>query len=108
MAQLLGVPAETITPGKMTYDLRRLRTHGLIERVPGTFRSQVNDDGITRALFLARLHDRFLRTGLAELAAPPGTNRSLAAASRLHQCHRRPRPASRLTPRLTVNPDPKT
>jgi hypothetical protein len=82
MAQLLGVPAESITPGKMTYDLRRLRMHGLIERVPGTFRYQVTDDGITRALFLTRLHDKFLRAGLAALATPPGTGRDLAAASR--------------------------
>ena len=29
MAQLLGVPAETVSPGKMIYDLRRLRMHGL-------------------------------------------------------------------------------
>jgi hypothetical protein len=84
MAQLLGVPAETITPGKMTYDLRRLRMHGLIERIPGTFRYQVTDAGITRALFLTRLHDKFLRTGLAALAAPPGKDRSLTAASRAY------------------------
>ena len=84
MAQLLGVPAETITPGKMTYDLRRLRQHGLIERIPRTFRYQVTDDGITRALFLTRLHDKFLRTGLASLAAAPGKDRSLAAASRAY------------------------
>jgi hypothetical protein len=84
MAQLLGVPAETITPGKMTYDLRRLRMHGLIERVRGTFRYQVTDAGITRALFLTRLHDKFLRTGLAALAAPPGKDRSLTAASRAY------------------------
>jgi hypothetical protein len=83
-AQLLGVPAETITPGKMTYDLRRLRQHGLIERIPRTFRYQVTDDGITRALFLTRLHDKFLRAGLASLAAPPGKDRSLATASRAY------------------------
>jgi hypothetical protein len=83
-AQLLGVPAETITPGKMTYDLRRLRMHGLIERIPGTFRYQVTDNGITQALFLTRLHDKFLRTGLAALAAPSGTGRDLAAASRAY------------------------
>jgi hypothetical protein len=83
-AQLLGVPAGTMTPGKMTYDLRRLKTHGLIERIPGTFRYQVTDDGITRALFLTRLHDRFLRPGLAELAGLPGTHRSLATASRAY------------------------
>ena len=84
MAQLLGVPAESITPGKMTYDLRRLRMHGLIERVPGTFRYQVTDAGIAHALFLTRLHDKFLRTGLAALAGPPGTDRDLAAASRAY------------------------
>jgi hypothetical protein len=84
MAQLLGVPAETITPGKMTYDLRRLRMHGLIDRIPGTFRYQVTDAGITRALFLTRLHDKFLRTGLAALTAPPGKDRSLTTASRAY------------------------
>jgi hypothetical protein len=84
MAQLLGTPAETITPGKMTYDLRRLRMHGLIERIPGTFRYQVTDAGISRALFLTRLHDKFLRTGLAALAAPSGKDRSLTAASRAY------------------------
>jgi hypothetical protein len=84
MAQLLGVPAENITPGKMTYDLRRLRIHGLIERIPGTFRYQVTEPGITQALFLTRLHDKFLRTGLATLAGPVGGNRSLAAVSRAY------------------------
>jgi len=38
----------------------------------------------TRALFLTRLHDKFLRTGLAALAAPPGRDRSLTAASRAY------------------------
>ncbi|MGD0247362.1 MAG: hypothetical protein ABSB59_44550 [Streptosporangiaceae bacterium] len=84
MAQILGVPAETITPGKMTYDLRRLRYHGLIERIPGTFRYQVTGTGIAQALFLTRLHDRFLRTGLSDLATRAGTGHSLAAASRAY------------------------
>jgi hypothetical protein len=69
----------------MTYDLRRLRMHGLIERIPGTFRYQATDTGITQALFLTRLHDKFLRTGLAKLTAPPGgTGRDLATASRAY------------------------
>ena len=84
LAQLLGVPAESITPGKMTYDLRRLRQHGLIERIPHTFRYQVTDTGLARALFLTRLHDRFLRTGLASLAAPADGSRDLAAATRAY------------------------
>lgn len=37
MAQALAVPVTTYSPGRMTYDLRRLRRlrlHGLIERIP--------------------------------------------------------------------------
>jgi hypothetical protein len=84
LAQLLGLPAESITPGKMTYDLRRLRQRGFIERIPDTFRYQVTDTGLAHALFLTRLHDRFLRTGLAELARPSPAPRSLAAATRAY------------------------
>jgi hypothetical protein len=84
LAQLLGMPAETITPGKMTYDLRRLRQHGLIERIPHTFRYQVTGTGIAHALFLTRLHDRFLRTGLASLAGPATSDRGLSAATRAY------------------------
>jgi len=68
----------------MTYDLRRLRQHGLIERIPGTFRYQVTGTGLARALFLTRLHDRFLRTGLASLDPPATSDRSLAAATRAY------------------------
>ena len=82
MARLLGQPAESITPGKMTYDLRRLRQRGLIARIPRTFRYQVTDAGLAQAVFLTRLHDRFLRTGLASLAGP--SNRGLAAATRAY------------------------
>jgi hypothetical protein len=84
LAQLLGTPAESITPGKMTYDLRRLRQHGLIERIPRTFRYHVTDTGLAHALFLTRLHDRFLRTGLATLTGPAGPGPSLAAATRAY------------------------
>jgi hypothetical protein len=84
LAQLLGVPAESITPGKMTYDLRRLRQHGLIERIPHSFRYQVTSTGLAHALFLTRLHDRFLRTGLASLAGPATGNRDPAAATRAY------------------------
>ena len=49
MAPLLGTTAEHITAGKMTYDLRRLRVHGLIERVPRTRRYIVTDTGLQAA-----------------------------------------------------------
>jgi hypothetical protein len=43
IAPLLGTNPEDITAGKMTYDLRRLREHGLIARIPHTRRYQVTD-----------------------------------------------------------------
>jgi hypothetical protein len=84
LAQLLGTSAESITPGKMTYDLRRLRQHGLIERIPHSFRYQVTDAGLAHALFLTRLHDRFLRSGMATLTGPARADHSLAAATRAY------------------------
>lgn len=59
-----------MSAGQLTYDLRRLRSHGLIRRLPHSNRYHVTDDGLERALFLTRAHDRLLRTGLAELAEP--------------------------------------
>ena len=37
LAELLGV--DTITAGQMSYDLRRLRAHGLITRIPRSHRT---------------------------------------------------------------------
>jgi hypothetical protein len=51
----------------MTYDLRRLRLHGLIRRIPRTHRYQVTQDGFRYALFFTRVHDRLLRPGLLVL-----------------------------------------
>jgi hypothetical protein len=74
LAALLGLDPSAITPGKMSYDLRRLRLHGLITRVPGSHRYQLTHEGLRTALFFTRLHDRLLRPGMAHLAplAPPG------------------------------------
>jgi len=63
LATLLGLPA--LTAGRMTYQLRRLRLHGLIERVPGTHRYQVTERGLRMALFFTRVHARLFRPGLA-------------------------------------------
>jgi hypothetical protein len=38
LAPLLGIDPASMTQGRMTYDLRRLRLHGLIERIDGTHR----------------------------------------------------------------------
>ena len=49
-APLLGKASETLTPGSMSYHLRRLRLHGLIERIPKTHRYRVTDSGWRTAL----------------------------------------------------------
>jgi hypothetical protein len=86
LAPLLGTDPELMTSGQITYDLRRLRMHGLIERIPGTFRYQVTDTGLRTARYLTRVHDRLLRTGLAEITDPsPPTPTALRAADRAYQ-----------------------
>ena len=70
LAGLLGANPDTWSPGKGTYDLRRLRLHGLIQRIPHSHRYQVTDAGLHHALFLTRLHERLIRTGTAQLTDP--------------------------------------
>lgn len=82
MADLLGIPIETFTPGKMTYDLRRLRLHGLIERIPHTHRYEVTQQGIKVCLFFTKVHTRVFRSGLAQIAdgLPEGASRQIASS----------------------------
>jgi hypothetical protein len=70
VAGLLGLAPDAITPGRMTYDLRRLRLHGLIERLPASHRYRVTDNGWHCALGLTRVHTRVLRPSLALLQDP--------------------------------------
>jgi DNA-binding PadR family transcriptional regulator len=65
MAPLLGKTSPELSPGQLTYDLRRLRLHGLIERRPRQHRYRVTDAGLRVALFISRLSARTLRPGLA-------------------------------------------
>jgi hypothetical protein len=70
VAPLLGTGLEDITAGKMTYDLRRLRVHGLIARIPGTHRYRLTHIGGDHAMLLTRIHTRLLQPGLAQLTDP--------------------------------------
>src|SRR6266566_605678 len=74
LALLLGLDPSAMTPGKMTYDLRRLRLHGLIARLPHSHRYRVTEEGLRTALFFTRVYARILRPGLARITplAPPG------------------------------------
>jgi len=71
LAPLLGLDPSLMTQGRMSYDLRRLRLHGLIERIPGTHRYTVTDRGLRIAIFLTRVHTRLIRPGLSEVLADP-------------------------------------
>ena len=82
LAPLLGLAPEQMTQGRMTYDLRRLRLHGLIERIPHTRRYQLTTLGATASVFLTRAYARLLRPGLAQALAPPNPGSRLQAAFR--------------------------
>src|SRR5215471_15458689 len=79
IAPLLGKQPGQLTPGRMTYDLRRLRLHGLIERIPKTHCYRVTAKGLPTAIFYTRLYSRSLRTGLAVIA-PSAENSHLPVA----------------------------
>ena len=67
LAQMLGDDPATYSAGRMTYDLRRLRLHKIIERIPRSHRYQLTDRGLRIALFFSRTYTRLLRPRLAEL-----------------------------------------
>jgi hypothetical protein len=67
LAPLLGMKPEELTPGKMTYHLRRLRLHGLIERIPHSHRYRMTSFGLRVTLFFARAYDHLLRPGLGAI-----------------------------------------
>ncbi|MEX2283303.1 MAG: hypothetical protein WEE89_12540, partial [Gemmatimonadota bacterium] len=71
LAPLLGLEPCSISAGRMTYDLRRLRLHGLIERTPGSHRYHLTTTGLRTALFFTRAYARLLRPGISQLLQPP-------------------------------------
>src|ERR1700738_2683148 len=69
LAALSGRDPQSISQGAITYQLRRLRLHGLIERQPNSFRYRVTEFGLRVALFFTRTYNRILRPGLAAALA---------------------------------------
>jgi hypothetical protein len=80
LAALSGRTPDTIRRGAMTYQLRRLRLHGMIERIPCRHRYRVTDAGFRTALFFTRTYNRLLRPALATVL--PGHR---AATTRLER-----------------------
>jgi hypothetical protein len=75
VAALLGTDEDTYSANQMTCDLRRLRLHGLIERLPGTHRYRITDSGARAAMLYSRLYTRAVRptfsvVGGSDLAPP--------------------------------------
>jgi hypothetical protein len=71
LAAFLGVSEEEISAGQMTYQLRRLRLHGMIVRVPKSHRYLLSAEGLRLALFYTRAYARLLRPGLGLVSGAP-------------------------------------
>ena len=80
-AVLLGKHSGEIMPGCMSYELCRLRVHGLIERIPKSHRYRLSSLGLRTAMFYTRVYSRVLRPGLAILP----THDEKASAAPLHR-----------------------
>jgi hypothetical protein len=82
--QVAGLLGTGYTASQMSYDLRRLRLHGLIERIPGTHTYTVTPDGVRVAIFYTKLHHRLLGPLLAASypPAPPELRTALATIDR--------------------------
>jgi hypothetical protein len=76
VAGLLSRDLAAYSAGAMTYDLRRLRLHGLIARVDGTHRYTLTATGLRVAVFYTTLHHRLLQLGGGELTDVPPPLRS--------------------------------
>jgi hypothetical protein len=84
VAGLLGTD---YSASQMTYDLRRLRLHGLIERIPHTHTYVLTAEGQRVAVFYTKLRDRLLRP-LLDADTPPAPielRRALATIDRAVQ-----------------------
>jgi hypothetical protein len=67
VAALLG---RSYSSAQMTYDLRRLRLRGLIQRAPGTHRYRVTSSGLRVAFFYSKLYLRILRPQAPAIDGP--------------------------------------
>jgi hypothetical protein len=87
LAQLLGQPEENLTQGRMSYHLRRLRLHGLIQRIPKTHRYRLTHLGLRTTMFCTRAYARIFRHGLGMVlpATSPVPNPLLRTFDKLQQ-----------------------
>lgn len=82
VAALLGRDPTSYTAGAMTYDLRRLRLHGMLERAPGTQRYTLTSNGTRAAFFYTTLHRRLRQLPGSDDSTAVHIHPRLAAALR--------------------------
>ena len=67
VAQLMAKHPDAYRAAQMTYDLRRLRLHGIIERIPQSQRYKLTPKGRRIAIFFSKLYTRLFLPGLGSL-----------------------------------------
>jgi hypothetical protein len=82
---------------RMSYDLRRLRPHGLIQRLPHTNTYVLTPEGIRVAAFYTKLQNRLLRP-LLDADKPPAKIEIRRALTTLEQAVKEYTAAARLAP----------
>jgi hypothetical protein len=83
-AVVTGLSATEYTSARMSYDLRRLRLKGLIQRVPHSNAYRITDEGLRFAVFYIKVHNRVLTPLLAadQPPAPPEIRQALDTLAR--------------------------
>jgi hypothetical protein len=81
---IAGLLGSDYRPNQMTYDLRRLRLAGLIQRLPHSNRYQLTPEGIRIAVFYTKVHNRLLvpLTAADQPQAPPEIRAALRTLDR--------------------------
>lgn len=87
IAPLLALPLDRCGPGKMTYDLRRLRLHGLIQRIPKTHRYTLTEQRCRLIVFLTKLYSHVIPPGCSDVLDTPTYNQDRQIAKVLRQFH---------------------
>ena len=62
---MLGLEESNIRAGRVSYELRRLRLHGLITRIEGTHRYRLTPEGLRTVVFYQRTYARIIPPGLS-------------------------------------------
>jgi hypothetical protein len=102
VASLLGRELAAYPTGAMIYDLRRLRLHGMIARVPRSSRYVVTPDGMRLAFGLRRIYLRLLQPNWTDLLVDtdqlPTPLRTALSTSTLPSSNSTPTPLTYFVP----------